>query len=376
MILLCKHIKLTLAGFLLGTLLTDVCAQNRYSTDLLAQIATKTGLKARIDTLSEGLYDEWTVYKSLPVTVSISDSCVTHIGYSIFNSRQRQGFGSSICNFIERYCLELSIPVDPKFTTAQRQSIDGVSLSKGIITSTDLRTLCADTTLCINLQSTGSNYTIGWRRGTTWVQSISFPIEYDLLMGTDMDERERRLHEDLLRCNANTPIDTVPAINLLTKAWQDNYYTLQGGTYLLPSLSANQYFEKSANGKLKPIYSTVYPIESLANLFTSCRIDHDYMIDIRLHKYGFKTDTLSVPLKTWISYCVSTGCKPYFGIIKLDDVTAVCELIMHNENLGYNHIMKLEFPMSIFEQRKGRVTARLNSYVTSSRIKKLFDDNN
>ena len=113
-----------------------------------------------------------------------------------------------------------------------------------------------------------------------------------------------------------------------------------------------------------------------SNLFTSCHVDHEYVLDVCLRKYGFKTDTLSVPLKTWVNYCRLEGCKPYFGIIRMDSIYAVCELVMHNEPLGYNHIMKLHFPMATFEHRKGRVSARLNSYVTASRIKNLFDDNN
>lgn len=340
------------------------------------KIASMTGLKTRLDTLGEGVYFNWGTYKSLPVTVAVNDSCITHIGYSLFSPRQKEGFGIPVCNFIERYCLELSIPVEPKFSMKERLSIDEVSVSNGILNPEELYRLCADTTLFINLQCTGGSYSMGWRRDKTWLQSLSFPVEYDLLIGTDMDERERRLPEELLRHTAKPTPDGAPDKKELTKAWQDDYYTLHGGTYILPSLSANQYFEKSADGKFRPIYSLVYPIESLANIFTSCNVEHDYMLDIRMRKYGLKTDTLSVPLKAWICYCQSTGCKPYFGIIKLDSISAVCELVMHNEQLGYNHIMNLEFPMAAFEKRKGRVSARLNSYVTASRIKNLFDDNN
>jgi hypothetical protein len=69
------------------------------------------------------------------------------------------------------------------------------------------------------------------------------------------------------------------------------------------------------------------------------------------------------------------GCKAFFGIISLEkDNIATCELIMHNHRMGYNHIMKITFPMSTFDERKGRIQARLNSYVNSSRIKNLFAD--
>ena len=96
-----------------------------------------------------------------------------------------------------------------------------------------------------------------------------------------------------------------------------------------------------------------------------------------MRKYGFKTDTIRVPLKQWISYCQQTGCKAYFGIIDLKAKgDAVCLLIMHNTNLGYNHIMKVTFPMALLEKRKGNVPVKLNSYVNYTRIENLFADHN
>ena len=371
-----RYAKFLVVWFLISSMPSGLWAQTIYRTDLLGLIAKKTGLHQQIDTLKDGEYPEFADYNSDPMTIIVKKGRVTHIGYTLFNAQQRKGFGEEICNFIERYLLELAIPTNENFTTTQRMKEDGVKVIKGNLRLKDLRQLCADTTICINLQVINEQtYMMGWRKDSTWLYILSFPIEYDLIFGTNMDERERRLSEELFNSEIQNDSIIESKHNDLIKAWQDNYYTLKGNSYILANLNSNLYFTRDEEGKYIPIYNNLYPIESLANLLTSNLVDNDYTIEIRLWKYGFKTDTINVPLKKWISFCKESGCKPFFGIISFEkEGITTCELIMHHDKMGYNHIMRLTFPMSIFESRKGRISARLNSYVTSSRIKNLFDD--
>lgn len=372
----CRYLTFLMAWLLIGTMPKGAFAQkNDYRTDLLQQIASRTKLQGQIDTLKNGLYEKLAYYKMQPITVIVDKGRITHIGYTIFTPMQRKGFGDEVCNFVERYCLELAIPTIDHFTSSERMKEDRVVSSTGNLSPEYLRSLCCDTTININVQTVNDRgYTIGWRKNAQWIYKIAFPIEYDLLFGTNMDERERRLPDELLRHVVKKNCDTIPQRASLIKAWQDNYYTLKGGAYLLDNLKADQYFEIDSLKKIVPIYNAVYPIESLANLLTTNLVENDYVLNISLRKYGLKTDSLSVSLKTWVDYCRQTGCKPYFGIIRLDDNVAVCELVMHNVCMGYNHIMKIHFNMNTLNSRKGRITARLNSYVTSSRIKNIFDE--
>lgn len=373
-----RYTLVILVWFFLGAIPIGLHAQDRYQTDMLKLIADKTGLRQQLDTIKEGEYTHYSQFKSQPITIIVENNRVTHIGFSIFDNNQRQGFGKHICNFLERYFLELAIPTIDHFSTSQRMKEDRVTFLKGEPDPQNLRLLSEDTTVCINLQSINEkDYIMGWRRDSIWQCIISFPIEYDLLIGTNMDERERRLSEELQNEYCYTDSLDKERQDKLIKAWQDNYYTLKGRAYLLENLNGNLYFEKDSDGLFKPIFNTIYPIESLANLFTSSFIKNEYEIEIQMRKYGFITDTICVPLTRWINYCRFTGCKPFFGIIALnEDGISTCELIMYNAELGYNHIMKIWFPLAALETRKGIIKARLNSYVTSSRIKNLFDDNN
>lgn len=363
-----------LTGLLLATLPAKMVAGNSYRTDLLESMARKMQVISLLDTLPDGLYTNISTFRGRPVTVEVDGNRICHIGYSVFSKEQRDVFGSVICNFLERYLLELEIPIREEVTADVRMKEDEVKIWKGTINM--LPSLCADSTVGINVQTINERgYTIEWRQNEQQLFVLSFPIDYYLLFGTDMDECERRLPQEIRRDTIQEVPQQLPLRGQLQKAWQTNYYTQKGEHYHLASLSSNHYFQENDEGSFQPIYNRSYPLESLANLLTTDFVNNDFILDIRLRKYGFKTDTLSVPLNQWLRYCRHTGCKPYFGVISLEERgNAVCELIMHNATMGYNHIMKLTIPLALLEERKGHIDARLNSYVTFTRIKSLFGE--
>ena len=332
-----------------------------YRTDLLATIADKVVLTSA-DTPS---------FHGYSLNVISEDGRITHIGYQLFTSNQCELFGATVCNFVERYLLELDIPIKSHLSRTERTHIDHVVIEG----NTSPMELSGDTAIAVKMELTdGKIYSVRWCRNENTVYRISFPVEYDLLVGTDMDERERRLSEELKRTKTDSVTQEMPLTSQLHKAWQENYYTLEGGTYLIDELKADLYFQNDNNGQLRPVFTSEYPAESLANLFTSLYIEGDFTIDIQLRKYGFKTERILVPLRQWITFCLQEGCKPYFGIIKLEEHTAQCELIMYNASMGYNHVMKLYFPLNAISTRQGTIEARLTPYVTTSRVKNIFED--
>lgn len=378
LIYLSKYSIVLLVWLIYGVTSTASYAQNAYRTDLLKLIADKCNLHPKLDSIKDGEHIQCAQFRNLPITAIVENKRVTHIGYSIFSPEQRAGFGKVVCNFIERYLLELDIPTRDNVSATQRMTEDRVKIVKGKLDYHRLRQLCLDTTYCINLKTINeSEYTMGWRKDSVWQNIISFPVEYDLLWGTNLEERERRLPEELQMIAFVRDSIMIDKSSKIKKAWQDNYYTLKGDAYIIPNLNANQYFWKDKNGQFKPIYSKIYPFESLANLLTTNLVKNDFILEIKLRKYGFKTDTLNIPLVQWINFCRKTGCKAFFGVISFDkDGIVTCELVMHNSSMGYNHIMKLYFPISSLEERKGRIPVRLNSYVNSSRVKNIFADYN
>ena len=352
--------QLTIVALLLCTTILGSKATD-YRTDRLALIARLTGVVA--DSTA-------TTFRGKPLAICRAGGRVCHIGYRLFSDAQRQLLGTEVCNFVERYLLELDIPTDAHLSTAERKRKDLVTIEG----TANPMLLAADSTVSAEVeQQDGRRYTVSFCQQGSSLWSISFPVEYNLIIGTDMDERERRLPAEI-RLAPDSTTTRMPDAGTLRKSWHENYFTQDGGTYLLDQMRGDRYFELDSLGHLQPIFGRHLPAESLANLFTSLLVEGQFTLDMQVSVYGMKKERIQVPLRQWTTFCLDEGCQPYFGIISLNDDEAEGELIMHNATLGYNHVMKVSCPLTIIDKRQGTINARLLPYVTTSRVNNIFDE--
>lgn len=355
-----------------GASLTAV-ARNGYCTDMLQRMASCMNVKAKLDTLSEGEYYRYFVYNNRPVTVIVKNGEVAHIGYSVFTLAIRHRMASPVCNFLERYALEITLPLKREKSVARQLDEDGIFFHGGDFSY--FKQIESDTTFAVNLENLNNKrYTVSWLKDGETKFSVNFPIEHDLIAGTDMIENERRILANIPKASKATRHEQLADSARLRLSWQGKYYTLPGNIYYTKQLNTNRYYMKDKKDGFKLFYHPSYVLESLSNLMTTVAIENDYDLQIRLLKYGFVQDTIQVKLNQWLNYCFNEGCIGYFGIIGEDNGIADCELIMRNSALGYIHLMRLSIDVTTLEERKGLIKARLNSYITTTRVKYLFDE--
>lgn len=348
-------------------------AGNRYRTDLLQRMAEALTANERLDTLPEGRYVGLLQYKTHPVTVVVADSTVVHIGYSFFSEELREAMPSPALDFVERYPLSLDLPLQRERSVARHLDEDGVFFRGGNMAT--LHQVASDTTLSVSVENlNGKRYTVHWMRDGEDRLAVNFPIEYNLLAGTNMGENERRLLPDVVRWSAALREAEKPDTALLKPTLQGRYFILPGEDFYLPQINANRYYERDENDSLRLVCSTGLMVGSVANILTTGQVENDYTLEIRLVKYGFAQDTVQVRLNQWINYCLDNGCKPYFGLISETDGVAECELIMWNPNMGYLHSMRLTFDALTLNERQGFLSGRLNSFIGITKVKYLFDE--
>lgn len=363
------HSCLTL--FLLLTSMVAMAARG-YRTDLLERMATTMGLATQLQQLADGEYYRYTTYNGRTVTVIVSDGEVSHIGFSLFTPSQRKVLRLPACNFVERYALEITLPMKRERSITRQLDEDGIFFRNGNFDT--FKQLQQDTTWQIGIEMLdGKRYTISWQRDGRQPFAINFPVEYDLLAGTALDENERRIVGDIRRSSNRTrPLPPFDA-QQLQPAWQGKFYVLQGDYYYTKQLNANSYVARDDKG-YQAFYHPEYVVESLSNLLTTGAVDNDFDLQIRLVKYGFVQDTIVVKLNQWVNYCIERGCKGYFGVIGIKDGQADCEVIMQNSAMGYIHVMRLMVDTAILPDRKGLLRARLNGFIPTTRVKYLFDE--
>ena len=345
-----------------------------FRTDLLQRMAEAMGIADQVLQLGDGEYDHFATYRQRPVVVIVSRNEVTHIGYTLFTSTQRRSLNSPACNFIERYALEITLPLKRERSVARQLDEDGIFLRGG--TFETLKQIQGDTTYAVSVENLSDRrYTVSWSKEGKVFLAVNFPIEHDLLVGTSMLENERRITETLPQQSKAARQVALADSMLLKLTWQAKYYVLPGDSFYTRQLNNNRYYERSAEaGGYTLAYNKNFLVESLSNLMTTAAIDNDYDLQVRIVKYGFVQDTLHVKLNQWLNYCLDQGATPYFGMIAIDRNLADCELMMWNRAMGYVHVMRMEFDIETLEDRKGLIKARLNCYVPTTRTQYLFDE--
>lgn len=239
----------------------------------------------------------------------------------------------------------------------------------------NLKRLCADTAASMELfLADGKRYLLRFRNDRTDSVALSYPADYRLVFGVTMLEAEEMIEENIRLSLPPEKEEYDIPVELLKPLETGAIYLLKGNEYLIPELNNNRYYVRDEDGKFRLLYSEDFPCETMANLVTGTEIETELQLTITLIKYGYRTQTFTVPLRQWVSYFISEGCTPYFGVMSQEKGKILCEVVMHNEMLGYAHIAKFQFNPTNIKEGHGEITARMNSYIPLSNVKNIFKD--
>ena len=239
----------------------------------------------------------------------------------------------------------------------------------------ELKSLLGDTSVTMELTLVdGKRYALSFVRDGQRRMTLSYPADYQLIMGVTLMDMEDRLQDNIVHMPVPeaSPVPVDPS--RLQQMGNSPVYLKEGNSYVLPELNNNRYYVLEADSTFGLLYSEDMPVETMANLVTGTDIATDLDISILLVKYNYRTETFTVPLRQWVAYGIAEGCTPYYGVIRNEPEQMVCELVMHNESMGYAHVMKLTFNPAILGAAKGTVTSRLNSYVPLPNVKAIFNE--
>ena len=122
------------------------------------------------------------------------------------------------------------------------------------------------------------------------------------------------------------------------------------------------------------MFNSKYPRQSLANVMTNSNLPNEFLLNIKQEVYGNKDSVYIAPLAKYISFCLKNGCTPFFCVINENEGVLDCELIMRNEVLQYNHVMRMKVGVEDVKKRKGIIDVRLDAYVPTHYLKNLFNE--
>lgn len=333
-----------LISLLVGEIEGTYCYALGYVSNRLEKISTHMGLQ-QCDS-------SFTVkYGGRDIVVRVADGYVEHIGFRIFSEDVRASvLFEPVADFVERYWLELTLPMRRDKSVAQQMREDRFRFEKGNISSIDMLQANPGVELIYNVLQ--DRISIAWGE----ICQISFPINHELILGRGMIENDSRLPDDISHANIGVRSEIV----------------LDSETYLSEYLSSKRYFAPDGS----PIFDAKRIAESITNLFTDYDIEtaDSIRLDITHKTFGLAEQKIETTVRQFVAYAIQSGCRPYVGIISSDELKSDLLVMFHNRHLSYNHVLRASVPNESIIYGSGCVTARLNAFVPSSNIKNLFKD--
>lgn len=335
-----------------------------FHTKQLQRIAAAVHLNA--DSLTKpGVYTVGT-YNGRPLHVRVNRlGDISNVGYRLFGEEMLEGNPQAkILDFAERYFLELDLRLDGR-NPQQRMDIDKVMLTQGSIAMA--KSIKPSTAFSIN-QVKRRMYTLQWTLSGKKL-SISFPADCQLILGADAVELENIMVRDLPRTSVS--VDTLSYTDIENTSSNKTLGVVKRGYYLSNAISGDLYMTY-LRGKWQLVCSQKNASRSISNIMLTGQFRNILPLKLKVDKYGYKSDTLTITVQQFVNYCMAEGCKLYFGIKAVKDGILSGTLFTLNENLAYNHVLSIEFPLSIISGNLADVTGTVYAYIPLQNVTERF----
>ena len=107
------------------------------------------------------------------------------------------------------------------------------------------------------------------------------------------------------------------------------------------------------------------PTWAISNLMLAGALEDTPLLHLTIDKYGYASDTLTVPYNRLIAMCRADGCIPYFahkGQTAEGEHTGT--LLLVNRSSGYVHMLLVRIPAATLASRGGgAISGRIYLYI-------------
>lgn len=170
--------------------------------------------------------------------------------------------------------------------------------------------------------------------------------------------------------NVLTRIDIDTVVTNLVK--ENRYYTQYGETYILDEISSNTYYKKRGN-IFKPLCDKHFPKETIANRLLLSNNDlPNGMMTLKFQKYRYETDSVSISLKQFVSFCKHEGYKAYVGIEHIDNKEINADVFLYNDEEKWLHLINVNCPIEDISNEGLVAIGNVWLFIPTSNLRELM----
>jgi hypothetical protein len=309
---------------------------------------------------------------------------VVHLGVSLFSREMKEMINLPVCNFIERFLLELtqqktasdvSKKLDEYRVTLEEKTLTGNSnLSPAALQSVLNR---MKPSAHFALRQTGDNYTALWKLSDYEAVIMSFPVSRELIFGTNKKESDETLSELLpTNCCSEAQKQAIRfrADEMKANPYNARIFERKGNIFTLPQLNSDICCFRNDRGEFSPVYDADYPAVSLKNLFLLPQMNTSLQLHIKHRQYGNFTPEFEMNLSDFICF-FQTESDIYCHVENAEREALKVTLIIHNKNFGYIHLLSVTTAAAAVFRDNEILQAEFYSNIPQHNIKNLFATN-
>lgn len=307
---------------------------------------------------------------------------ISHVGISIFAPEFKNYYNPYICNCIERLYLELLLKRDDAERTRFLKEMDvrlvlnGYRL--GSVRFPNLKqglALINDKNL-MNIEEGENNYLFTVASSDDDEMQMTIPKNRELIFGTDKKEEDERLDLMLRTSRKHVLRPVIPAETSLRKiAGKKDLWKREGTAFMIDSVRSDMYFTKQ-NGRLRPLFDSAYPCESMCNLLLGQIAEPDVLLAMSHKMYGLSIPKFTIPLADFIGQMPKNSV--FYACARLIEGgrTISGVLLINNPQYNYIHLMTVTVPVAELFVDEPVVKAYLYTNVPQHNVRDLFMENN
>jgi len=327
-----------------------------------------------------GIFNSKTL--GLPLRVVYDpERIITHLGIAIFSTDEQDAIGITLCNFQERFLLEVLLQ------SGNNQAIMFMMQHKteintcGISIETQFKQQYLKEAIRRIIDSkphyslTRENYTweVLWE-GELYCLGFKFPSDIQLMLG--MDKKEiGQFFERQLKQFQHKPFEPAPLVldaeNL--KTLRKDMFTLPGSTFFIEEMRSDIYLIKDSISGYKTVFDAKYPGESIANLFVYPNQQSEKLNINILHKGYDDTPAFNDNLYHLLAF-LHKDCETYFGIEHLSSEKLEFTVIFRNKKYTFYHLLYVQTNLDAIFTGNEPLKGTLYTYIPNQNIKSLYND--